>query len=103
MTEHEIQNEIRVAVSPYCVIFRANVGSAKTADGRYFSTGLPAGFPDLFGVRRRDGKAIFIEVKKPGGRIRPEQKHFIETMCTLGAVAGICYSAEDAVNLITEG
>lgn len=103
MTEHEIQNEIRVAVSPYCVIFRANVGSVKTADGRYFSTGLPAGFSDLFGVRRRDGKAIFIEVKKPGGRIRPEQKHFIETMRTLGAVAGICYSAEDAVNLITEG
>lgn len=103
MTEHEIQNEIRVAVSPYCVIFRANVGSVKTTDGRYFSTGLPAGFSDLFGVRRRDGKAIFIEVKKPGGRIRPEQKHFIETMRTLGAVAGICYSAEDAVNLITEG
>ena len=103
MTEHDIQNEIRVAVSPYCVIFRANVGTAKTPDGRYFTTGLPQGFSDLFGVRRRDGKAIFIEVKKPGGRVSPAQANFIKVMQSLGAIAGICYSADEAVKLVTEG
>lgn len=102
MTEHDIQNEIRIAVSPWCVILRANVGRVKTSDGRWFSTGLPQGFPDLFGVRRRDGKAVFIEVKKRGGKVSLEQKHFIETMRSFGAVAGICYSAEEAVKLVTE-
>ena len=103
MTEHDIQTEIRAAVSPWCAIFRANVGKVKTPDGRWFSTGLPPGFSDLFGVRRRDGKAVFIEVKKPGGKVSPDQRHFIETMRSFGAVAGICYSTEEAITLVTEG
>lgn len=100
--EHRIQNEIREAVSPYCIIFRANVGCGKTIDGRYFSTGLPKGFSDLFGVRIRDGRAVFIEVKAPNGRPSREQVHFIQQMRSLGAVAGICYSTEDAIKLIRE-
>jgi hypothetical protein len=103
MTEHDIQNDIRVAVSPYCVIFRANVGTVRTPDGRYFSTGLPSGFSDLFGVRRRDSRAVFIEVKKPGGRVSPEQKNFIKVMQSVGAIAGVCFSADEAVKLVTEG
>ena len=101
--EHRIQNEIRIAVSPYAVIFRINVGCVKTPDGRFFNTGVPKGFSDLFGVRKSDGKAIFIEVKTPTGRIRPEQKNFISQMQKNGAIAGICRSSEDAVNLITKG
>lgn len=101
--EHRIQNEIRTAVSPYAVIFRINVGKGRTVDGRYFETGVPKGFSDLFGVRKSDGKAIFIEVKTPTGRIRPEQKNFINQMQKNGAIAGICRSSEDAVNLITKG
>jgi hypothetical protein len=54
-------------------------------------------------VRRRDGRAVFIEVKKPGGRVSPEQKNFIKVMQSLGAIAGVCYSAEEAVRLVTEG
>lgn len=61
MTEHEIQNEIRAVLSPYAVMFRCNVGCGYTRDGSFFSTGLPQGFSDLFGVRSSDGKAIFIE------------------------------------------
>lgn len=100
MTEHEIQNEIRAALAPFCVIFRTNVGTGYTKDGRYFSTGLPKGFSDLFGFRRCDGRAVFVEVKKPGGRISHEQKHFISSMRNLGAIADICYSAAEAVELI---
>jgi len=101
--EHRIQNEIRAAVSPYCIIFRVNVGEGRTPDGRYFSTGVPKGFSDLFGVRRSDGRAVFIEVKTKSGRLSAEQKRFIEQMRKCGAVAGVCRSAEDAVNLITKG
>ncbi len=102
MTEHNIQNEIRAALSPYAVIFRCNVGSGYTQDSRFFSTGLPKGFSDLFGVRRSDGRAIFIEVKKPGGRSTQNQLNFIEAMKKHGAVAGICHSTEEAIKLVLE-
>lgn len=101
--EHRVQNEIRAAVAPYCVIFRINVGKALTKDGRYFDTGVPKGFSDLFGVRKSDGRAVFIEVKTNTGRVRPEQKKFIRQMQICGAIAGVCRSAEEAVNLITKG
>ncbi|MCQ2173293.1 MAG: VRR-NUC domain-containing protein [Bacteroidales bacterium] len=100
--EHDIQNRIRIAVSPYCVIFRANVGRGLTADGRYFSTGLPVGFSDLFGVRKSDGRAVFIEVKTERGRASEKQKHFLEQMRKFGAIAGIARSPEEAIKLIQE-
>lgn len=102
MTEHEIQDEIRKAVSPYAVIFRVNVGSGRTLDGRYFKTGVPAGFCDLFGVRKSDGRAVFIEVKTDKGRATDRQINFINQMKKHGAVAGICRSAEQAIKLVTE-
>lgn len=102
-TEHEIQNEIRKELSKYGVFFRANVGKVRLSDGRYFDTGLPVGFSDLFGVRKSDGKAIFIEVKNEKGRVSPEQKNFIEQMRKNGAIAGVARSAMDAVKIITEG
>lgn len=95
-------NAIRVAVSPYCNIFRINVGKGYTRDGRYFETGVPVGFSDLFGERKSDGKAVFIEVKTAKGRVRPEQKKFIEIMRQGNAIAGVCRSVEDAVKLVTE-
>lgn len=98
--EHRIQNEIRLALADYGVIFRANVGTGCTKDGRYFSTGLPKGFSDLFGVRCPDGKAVFIEVKTPKGRPSAEQKNFLEAMRKTGAIAGICRSVGEAINLI---
>ena len=101
--EHRIQNEIRAAVAPYAVIFRVNVGSGRTEDGRYFSSGVPVGFSDLFGVRLCDGRAVFIEVKTPSGRVSVSQMNFISRMIAAGAVAGICRSADEAVRLVASG
>lgn len=100
--EHDIQNRIRAALAPYAVIFRANVGRMETPDGRYFSTGLPVGFSDLFGFRKSDGRAVFIEVKTVSGRASQAQMHFLETVRKYGAIAGICRSPEDALKLIKE-
>ena len=100
LTERDIQSQIRCALAPYATTFRINVGSGYTKDGRYFHTGDPAGFSDLFGVRHSDGKAFFIEVKKPGGKVRPEQENFIKKMNARGAIAGIARSPEDAIKLI---
>ena len=101
--EHRIQNEIRLALADSCVVFRINVGSGVTYDGRHFSTGVPKGFSDLFGVRNSDGRAVFIEVKAPDGEPSEEQLNFIEQMKNSGAIAGVCYSVEDALKLIGEG
>lgn len=101
--EHAIQNAIRLALSDSCIIFRMNVGSGYTHDGRYFKTGVPKGFSDLFGLRKSDGKAVFIEVKTIKGRISTEQVRFIEKMKINGAIAGICRSVEDAIKLVNGG
>ncbi len=93
-------NQIRTALSPYCTIFRVNVGKGYTPDGRYFDTGVPPGFSDLFGFRNSDGKAVFIEVKTPTGRISKKQQTFLEAMQKSGAIAGICRSTRDALDLI---
>lgn len=72
-------------------------------DGRWFSSGVPAGFSDLFGVRKLDGKAVFIEVKTTKGKPTREQKRFLEVMQDAGAIAGICRSKEEAITLVTMG
>lgn len=102
MTEHDIQNDIRAAAAPYAVLFRANVWKGQTADGKWFDSGLPVGFSDLFGFRRSDGRAVFIEVKKPSGRPTDNQKKFIEAMKKHGALSGIAHSTEEAIKIIME-
>ena len=100
MTEHDIQSSIRLALSQhgFCV-FRANVGKVKMEDGRWFDTGLPKGFSDLFAVR--NGQVYFIECKDATGRVRPDQKKFLQTMRErYGCPAGIARSVEDALRIV---
>ncbi len=98
MSEHDIQNLIRVAVSKYGLCFRTNVGKIQTPDGRYFDTGLPRGFPDLTCVIQ--GRAVFIEVKAPGGRVSLEQEKIHRILRNHGACVAVCYSVEDAEKFI---
>lgn len=98
--EHQLMNEIRLGVADECVTFRANVGKVRTPDGRYFDTGLPVGFSDLFGVRKSDGKAVFLEVKTAKGRVSENQQNFINAMQENNAIAGICRSVDDAKKLL---
>lgn len=100
MKEIDIQNAIRLALNPYAVVFRGNVGKIRLPDGRYFNTGLPKGFSDLFGFRKSDGKIFFIEVKNEKGKLRKEQKHFLETMRNYGAITGVARSPEEAIQII---
>lgn len=100
-SEHQIQNEIRVAISAAdCTIFRTNTGTVIMPDGRPFSTGLPKGFPDLCGFRHRDGKAFFIEVKNERGQLRPEQTRFAKFAQRYPILYGVARSAEDALKII---
>ena len=101
-TESLIQNQIRVALSKAGhTVFRINVGKVKMQNGRWFETGAPKGFPDLFGFRP-DGRIFFIEVKNETGKLRPEQKKFIGNMQSRGALAGVARSVEDAMRIVEE-
>ena len=80
-----------------------NVGTVRTPDGRYFNTGVPKGFSDLFGFRKSDGRAVFIEVKTAKGKPSAEQVKFLKAMRKNGAIAGVCRSADDAIKLIQGG
>jgi len=102
MKEADIQNKIRFALNEHAVIFRVNSGKVRMADGRYFDTGVPNGFSDLCGFRKSDGKMIFIEVKNEKGKLRDVQKQFLETVQQYDVVAGVCRSAEEAVELVTK-
>ena len=113
--EHSIQNRIRAAVSPTCAIFRTNSGDFWQGDLVYSKEykqtvlinlrkidGLPKGFSDLCGVRKSDGRAVFIEVKTKRGRASEKQKQFLSKMREYGAIAGIARSEEEAIKLIEE-
>ena len=102
MKEADIQNKIRFALNEHAVMFRVNSGKVRMADGRYFDTGVPNGFSDLCGFRKSDGKMIFIEVKNEKGKLRDVQKQFLETVQQYDVVAGVCRSAEEAVELVTK-
>lgn len=101
MTEHDLQNLIRIELSKKgWITFRINVGKVKMHDGRWFDTGLPPGFSDLMALK--NGRTIFIEVKAKKGKPSKVQLNFIEQMKKNGFVAGIVYSMEDVYNLIKE-
>ena len=101
-TESSIQNQIRVALSRAgYMVFRINVGKVRMVDGRWFDTGAPKGFSDLFGFRP-DGQVFFIEVKNEIGKVRQDQKQFMKAMKKRGALVGVARSVEDALKIVGE-
>lgn len=98
MTEQDIQNEIRMELSKYGMVFRTNSGKAFTADGRIINL-LPKGFTDLL-FCGFDGQVAFIEVKTSTGIVREEQEKFIKLMRSHGYKAGVARSVNDAIKII---
>lgn len=103
MTEHDIQNAVRLELSKLgFAVFRINTGKFKLADGRWFDVGVPKGFSDLIAVR--DGRIYFLEVKSASGKASPEQLNFITVMRDkYGCTAGIVRSVDDALQLVGDG
>lgn len=100
MTETDIQNSIRAALSKYGIVLRLNVGVFVTQDGRKISSGLPKGTSDLLFIGPK--YIAFIEVKTATGRPSNNQLNFINAIRNLGHRAGIARSVEDALNIINE-
>ena len=111
MTEQEIQQHIRLACGKGdCRLFRNNTGTLKDANGRPVQFGLCKGSADLIGwkqltitpdmVGQQIAVFLSIEVKTPTGRVRPEQKTWMDAVQEAGGVAGVARSVEDALTII---
>lgn len=121
--EHAIQNEIRNALAGKALIFRANVGQAWTGSkftrmaggkmliegARPFSTGLPAGFSDLFGLTKVRitpdmvgmDLAVFVALEvKDKAKATEGQSNFLKAVNDNGGRAGVVRSTEDAMRVL---
>lgn len=97
MTETDIQNSIRQALSAHGVVFRMQSGMFYTETGEKIRVGIP-GMSDLLFIG--DGFIAWIEVKTAKGRPSKQQLNFIHRMKELGHRAGIARSVEEALWLI---
>ena len=99
--EAAIQDSIRVALAEHgYIVFRTNVGKVNTADGRFFDTGLPSGFPDLMGYKPDNGRIFFIEVKTAIGHRRKDQVNFANGLRGKNVIYGVARSAEQALDIV---
>lgn len=81
-------------------VFRINTGSViDKKTGRRFSTGTPAGHPDLYGYLP-GGRIFYIECKVKPNKATEKQQAFIEDARKRGALAGIAYSVKDALRIV---
>ena len=110
MSEQRIQQEIRLAISKVDTrVFRNNTGTLRDANGRPVTFGLAVGSADLIGWRtvtitpdmvgQRVAVFTSIEVKSATGRLRPEQRQWLEAVQAAGGIAGVARSVEDAARL----
>ena len=110
MAERDIQDAIRALGIGDLRLFRNQVGTGTTPDGRFIRFGLHPGSPDLIGWRRvlitsdmvgqTVAIAVGIEVKSAHGRVSTEQQKFLAHMQAFGALAGVARSADEAHGLV---
>lgn len=97
MTETDIQNQIRLALSKYGIVVRMQSGNFELIDGRRIVCGVK-GLSDLLFIG--NGKIAFIEVKNIHGKPSKEQLNFLAAVKKLGHRAGIAHSVEEALEII---
>lgn len=111
MTEHQIQQQIRIACSTGDIrLWRNNTGTLRDQHGRPVTFGLCKGSADLIGYRTvtvtpdmvGQQVAVFcsIEVKSATGRLRPEQRQWLEVVQAAGGIAGVARSVSEAQQLL---
>lgn len=106
MNESQLLNEIIRAAWPFLHLERVNVGRVKTQDGRWFSTGVPKGHPDLHGdipaqfTVHGHAVPVYIEAKVKPNKPTLEQIDYINRKRHDGCIAGVCYSVKDFWDLV---
>lgn len=106
-SEHLVQNEILTAfaagqrLARVAIVWRINVGTYLTQDGRRLVHTAPNGHADLGGIilvgipGHTPGRAFYCECKRKGGRLRPEQEAWIRMVNRSGGLAIVATSVDD--------
>ena len=83
---------------------RFNSGTAITGDAqgntRYTRFNTIKGFPDIHGMMK-GGTALYIEVKRPGGRLTDEQDEFLQKVRDNGGIGFMAQSVDDVMHELT--
>jgi len=96
MTETQIQSQIMEYLKLSGITaWRNNTRTVKLG-GRMVHMGLCKGSSDIIGVLP-DGRFLAIEVKRPGGKLTPEQSRFLALVNWRGGV-GVVANGTDAVD-----
>ena len=99
--EGQIQREIEVTVSRYGGIpVRLQSGTFYTKQGVPIKIGIP-GIPDLMWLLP-NGRVVFCEVKTATGRLREDQRKFINALQELGYEAYVVRSKEEAESICAQ-
>jgi hypothetical protein len=97
--ESQIQAAIRVALGklPDVRLWRNHVGAVQAIDGTTHRFGLAVGSADLVGILAPSGRMIALECKSETGRLRPEQRAWLQLVRDAGGFAAVVRSAEEAL------
>ena len=112
-SETKIQNLILMALSKAgCLVFRNETAGAwvgkvihkdasqvTLTNARMMRFGLAVGSSDIIGIAPC-GRFLAVEIKTSKGRATKEQLRFIDAVNSAGGIAGVCKSADEALNLI---
>lgn len=101
MSETALMRQIRAAVSNTgrATLWRNNVGLDAERGVAY---GLGKGSADLVGFVHATGRFFALEVKTPVGRIRPEQKVWVNHVTAHGGYAAFVRSVDDALKALED-
>ena len=103
-SESAVKSEILLALGmiPWIMVWNNPTGVARgMTRGQPIRFGLP-GAADILGVAGPGGRAIAIEVKRPGGRQRPAQKKFQTAFEARGGIYVLAHSAQEAKTILSE-
>lgn len=87
----------------YAAVFAVPNGGHrhKTVAGKLKAEGVEAGVPDLFvAVPTAKYPGLFIEMKYGRNKLSDNQKGWIALLSNMGYVCSICWSAEDAIEVL---
>lgn len=106
MTESDLYPRAQIIATEFGDrLFRNNVGTFQTLDGRYIKTGLCVGSSDLIGWRvvtitadmvgSTIAQFVAFEAKTGRGKTTKEQQAFINTLIQAGGLAAVVRTEDD--------
>lgn len=98
MTEAELQALVMLELNklPGVVVWRNTVGTGRTTHGAWVTFGLAPGSSDLIGLVAPHGRFLALEIKSARGYVRPEQRLFCDLVRSVGGVAAVVRTLDDA-------